>query len=168
MIMKIKQAQHIFNIRGYTALELLLAIAVITLMGVAAISYMRGGIVTVSGDGATRDLLAAIRSARGSALAGNFGAAWGVRTIHGGVSGADRFEVFATSSPLTPNIADVGTLPEPEVHLLLPGVSWGEAGDRAVIFYPAATSVVPVTFQLKYGGGMVQIVVASSGMVSVQ
>lgn len=150
---------------GFTVIELILGIAVMAILSVTAIVYMRSAITSVSSDAAVRDLTVAIRGARGHAVAGDLGAAWGVRTVHG-AGGVDRFEIFATTTGSTMSASS--SLPGNEVHQLLPGANWGEGVDRSIIFYPATSTTTPATFLIKYSGGTAQIVVNESGDITIQ
>lgn len=144
------------RIRGYTLLEVLIAIAVIAILSAAGIGYFRSSIVQVAAGSTMKSFVADIKAARGRAMAGDRGVAWGVRAI----PTAQTWEFYATGT--RSYSADTFMT---ETHTLPIGVSWIDPSivPKSVEFAPITGMTTTTTFVLGYGAVQLQVVVDGGG-----
>jgi prepilin-type N-terminal cleavage/methylation domain-containing protein len=144
---------------GFTLLEVLLTMLIITILSVSAIGYYRSSIVEVAAETTIKSFVADINAARGRAMAGDRGMSWGVRAVAPG-----SWVLFASATP--------GVIAEDfvsEQQVLSSGLSWlnPSSGSREVLFAPITGLTNAATFSLGYDSVHFQIAVTSGGAISV-
>jgi prepilin-type N-terminal cleavage/methylation domain-containing protein len=152
--------QTITVIRGYTLLEVLIAITVIAILSVAGIGYFRSSIVQVAAGSTMKSFVADIKAARGRAMAGDRGESWGVRAI----PVTETWEFYATG---TRSYAAEAFMTE--TRTLPVGVSWIDPSiiPKRIEFTPITGMTTTTTFILGYGTVRLQVVVDGAGGVMV-
>lgn len=129
--------------RGFSLLELLLVVAILSILGVSGFSYYGNvakdiGVTTVA-----HTLSSELRDARARAMGGESQKKWGVHAVNGA---SDYFEVFSTPT----NYADGGTVVE-RTQYLFSGVAFSdpsESTSKDIIFtgISGTTTASSVTF----------------------
>lgn len=141
---------------GYTLLEVLIAIAVLTILSVAGIGYFRSSIIQVSAESTMKTFVADIMAARGRAMAGDRGASWGVRAV----PTTETWEFYAIGT--RDYAADVFAT---ETRALPLGVSWVDPPitAKSVEFAPITGMTSTTAFVMGYGAVQLKVVIDGSG-----
>ena len=161
--MQLKTMTKIIMQNGFTILELLISMAIISILSVSGIIYFRGSIVEVSAESTIKNFVSDINSARGRSMAGDRGMAFGVRAVTGIGSTQGSWEFFAT----TTNVVE-GIFPT-EVHYLPSGSSWKDpsVGMKELLFNPLSGSTTSTIFDMAYSETLFRISVSRDGEVVV-
>ena len=146
--------------KGFTLLEVLLVIAILTILSAVGIGYFHSSIVEVAAGSTMKTFVADIDAARGRALVGDRGMTWGVLVD----ATANTWELYATT---TRNYSADEFIPE--IHPLPSGVVWidPKSGTRSIEFLPLSGASITTSFTMGYGAVKLQAAVDGTGGVRV-
>ncbi len=142
--------------RAFTILEVLITLAVLTVLSAAGIMYFRSSIIEVAAGSAMQSFVADIEAARGRAIAGDRGMTWGVRALPASAS----WEFYATGTrdyAAEPFSTETKTLPV--------GVSWIDPSSvpRSVEFAPLSGATASTTFTIGYSAVRLMVSIDDRG-----
>ena len=144
--------------KGFTILELVLAVIIIVILSSVTIVYFKGQITEIALESTSKVLVSDLNSAKQRAMSGDRGSVWGVRAT---VSNPSTWIVFASSSSqnINPYFGNV--------NILSPGLSWYEpsVGVREISFKPITGETLGGVLILSYGNKKIQIEVSSSSAI---
>lgn len=144
---------------GLTIIEIVLVIAIISILGAVTIGYFKGQISEVSLESTSKTILSDLNSAKQRAMAGDRGVAWGVRIK---VNNPSTWMIFASSSQgdFEEYVGDVNVLP--------PGLEWKDpiTGTKEIYFNPISGESNGGQIILSYGNNSIQISVVKEGVIS--
>lgn len=136
-----------FRDGGFTLLEMLLVIGILSVLAVAGFAYYRNSVKNIEFDEAAKDIIATLNDARSRALAGQSGWNWGVNFVN---SSTPYYQIF--SSPT--NFANGSTTIDSTYYL--PGtvafsVPSAPNGSTSILFNKitgvAATASIAIIFE---------------------
>ena len=115
--------------RGFSLLEVLIVVAILSIIGTAGIGYYRNAAKNIEITSVVHTINSDLRAARSKAMAGQDGRRWGVHVVN---NASDYYEVFST--PTT--YADAGVVVD-STRFLTAGVSFSdpaESNTKDIIF----------------------------------
>jgi type IV fimbrial biogenesis protein FimT len=84
--------------RGFTLLELLMVIALLSVLGVAGFAYFGGSARQAELSSTAKNIAETLRDARSRALTGQSGMHWGVHFVNSSTAGMYYYELFPATS----------------------------------------------------------------------
>lgn len=146
--------------RGLTLLEVLIVVAIISILGVAGVCYYRNYGKDVEVISVAHRLISDVRSARSRAIAGESQRRWGVHAVNGA---QDYYQIFSTPT----NYADATTTIDSTVYLSA-GITFSDPADSAtkdILFSGIAGTTTATTTSLSSQTQNVTITITGSGTV---
>jgi prepilin-type N-terminal cleavage/methylation domain-containing protein len=95
------------NIKGFTLLELLLAVAIITVLSTIGISSYRNYLRSVELEINTSSIVSDLKSIQAKSINGEDNLKWGVRFVNGA---DDYYEIFSTASDYASKVSTASTV----------------------------------------------------------
>ena len=148
--------------KGFTLLELMIAIGILAIVSVIAMANFSGVFRAISLTSTQKGLVTDLRAAQANAMNGEFAVKWGVHFVNGATQ---YYEVFRTPS----NYADVGKVVTATTALpaSITFTDPGAASVKDIIFdrTTGVASVSSVTISEGSSGSTATVSVTASGII---